>query len=236
MDEHLLQLRLPGLEIIAPDRHAAIGQAAQSHGLLVMEIEGRDNPRRYSPAVFRRVKDLVLYAYAQEILREREKIDQGFHSSGPRILLITRLPPNEFYASAASEIKTSGAERRSIPNVDEIGECLQRHHYNTMVDSMEGRSLFYQVALFSSVDVIVCQHGAALANLIWARPGTDIIEVLPRDYDWSSFERLANCLSLRYQRISQASLHAPVEPAGVIELLDRLRDGASPLAAARDAV
>jgi hypothetical protein len=235
MDRHLLQLRLPGLKIISTDRHQAIGSAAeasQSLKLRVIEIHGRDDPRRYSRAAFQKVRERLFFAYAKEILQAREGIDKKFSGARRPILVITRLPSEEFYSTAASEIKTAGADRRSIPNIDEIVESLRRHNCNIMLDAMEGKSLFYQIALFSSVEVIVCQHGAALSNLIWTRPGTVLIEVMPRDAPnklaVDHFRRLANCLSLNYRRLWQASLHAPIEPARVIEVLDGLRDGVGP--------
>jgi len=43
--------------------------------------------------------------------------------------------------------------------------------------SMDDRPIDEQAALFAGADVIVAEHGAALANLAFARPGTRVVEL-----------------------------------------------------------
>ena len=45
-------------------------------------------------------------------------------NENPHVLFINRLPPDEFYSSETSEIKGSGADRRSIPNSQDIAGAL----------------------------------------------------------------------------------------------------------------
>jgi capsular polysaccharide biosynthesis protein len=42
-----------------------------------------------------------------------------------------------------------------------------------------------QVQLFSQADVIVGAHGSAFANLIWCRPGTRVVDLMPDN--WVNF-------------------------------------------------
>lgn len=54
-----------------------------------------------------------------------------------------------------------------------------------------------QAALFASADVIVAPHGAALANLMFCRPGTQVLEVFPENYFNDCFIRLSKSMELK---------------------------------------
>ncbi len=54
-----------------------------------------------------------------------------------------------------------------------------------------------QAALFASADVIVAPHGAALANLMFCRPGTQVLEVFPANYFDDGFIRLSKAMELQ---------------------------------------
>jgi hypothetical protein len=70
--------------------------------------------------------------------------------------------------------------------------------------------------------VIVAQHGAALGNLIWSRPGTCIAEI---NIDTgNSMERLAHCMELRYVRVSQSGLHGDADLDGLAAIRGALRE------------
>jgi hypothetical protein len=55
-----------------------------------------------------------------------------------------------------------------------------------------------QVLRFGNADVIVAVHGAGLANLLFARPGTAVIELFPADFVKSTYLWLSNRLGLRH--------------------------------------
>jgi capsular polysaccharide biosynthesis protein len=88
--------------------------------------------------------------------------------------------------------------------------------------TLESRSLAEQMSLFAGADAVVAQHGAALANLVWCRPGTAVVEiehVRPRP---AYFGDLARAMDLRRARIRQDDDHAPVPSETVVAALAAL--------------
>lgn len=55
-----------------------------------------------------------------------------------------------------------------------------------------------QTALFHSADFIVAPHGAALANLMFCRPGTTVLEIFPDNFRDEGFLKLAKAMALNY--------------------------------------
>ena len=181
MDPLLRQLRLPGLVIVAAADHAAMLldciHAPMSRELTFATIDGYDFPARYDAQVFAAVREQLFLRFSEEIRQERQQLDRCFAGGGKRIVLIRRLPADAFYATPECEIKTAGAERRSIANIDEICSALRRDSDNMLVTALEGTSLYYQMALFSAADIVDLSA--------WRRPGQSGVdqEGNPRDRD-----------------------------------------------------
>lgn len=236
LDQLLRQLRLPGLVIMDPAEHADLrANQAAGRGWQYFTIKGYDCPTRYDAKLFESVRDQLFFRFSAEIREEQRDLARHFSGSGPRIVIVRRLPPDPFYATAECEIKGAGASRRSIANIDALCSAAARDGGNVLATSLEGRSLYYQMALFAAADILVCQHGAALANLLWARKGVHVIEIIPRQlrdsidaFDY--FGDLARCLSLEYERIWQESPHGPVPVAELSQRLRRILAGSAPAA------
>lgn len=129
-----------------------------------------------------------------------------------RILVVDRARPHPFYMERA-EIRTSGAIRRSVPNMREIHESISREIPSDLV-ALEEMSLKEQIALFQSRTTFVMQHGAAMGNLLWAPRGSRLIEIRsPGQEDY--FAHLVRILGIRRETVHQAHNHAPVDPARV---------------------
>ncbi len=64
---------------------------------------------------------------------------------------------------------------RRIANEDEVFELLQP--YGFVGYTLEELSVLEQVALFHHADIIVAEHGAGLTNIVFAQPGTKVIEI-----------------------------------------------------------
>ena len=58
-----------------------------------------------------------------------------------------------------------------------------------------------QINLFKNSSIIIGAHGAAFSNIIFCKPGTKIIEIIPADHPNRIFERFSKILKLRYFRI-----------------------------------
>jgi capsular polysaccharide biosynthesis protein len=67
-------------------------------------------------------------------------------------------------------------DARGVVNHQEVAGALADRGFTEV--SMEGLTRDEQVALFAGADVVVGVHGAALANLVFARPGTHVVELI----------------------------------------------------------
>ncbi len=68
--------------------------------------------------------------------------------------------------------------------------------------SPEKLSLENQIYLFKNASIILGAHGAAFTNIIFCKPGTKIIEIIPSDHPNKKCERICKILNLKYFRIS----------------------------------
>lgn len=109
----------------------------------------------------------------------RRVLDIDFCEKPDKILLIERLPPNEYFLNEAIR-KGSGASRRSIINHNELRGCLSEkipEEYDFQNVQLEEMAFREQVRCFSRAKVVVAQHGAGLANIIWMNPQAVVFEL-----------------------------------------------------------
>ena len=92
-----------------------------------------------------------------------------------------KLPLQEFPRKIYIRRKSGG---RKILNANELEELFVEKGY--VIVEPEKLTFLQQLALFSSVDEIVAPSGAALANLIFARPDTRV-HILIGKYDGTSY-------------------------------------------------
>lgn len=74
-------------------------------------------------------------------------------------------------------IRRGATPRRRVVNEDDVVAVLDRHGFVTV--SMDAMTVAEQAAQFAAAEVVVGAHGAALTNLVFARPGTHVVELLP---------------------------------------------------------
>lgn len=82
---------------------------------------------------------------------------------------------------------TTGRERREIRGFDRVQEALQGVYgpEGLVVAELESMTFAEQVRLFRGARAIVAVHGAGLANMVFCRPGTTLIEVDPEwPFEW----------------------------------------------------
>lgn len=209
MDRLTLELNFENLNIIDYDPSLAIRDTLATVNYdRIIELEGYDFTTYYDAAEFLKFKEFVY---------KRLKIYDSIKPYG-KIVLIDRLPPDPFYLSNNSEYVTAsaGSDRRSIPNIMDIKKCIDSILGNTHVVTLENMTLSSQVEIFSSADIIIAQHGASMANLVWAKPGTIVIEIIPRQMAgllsiFDFFGDLCRCLGLQHKIILQDDYHAAVD-------------------------
>ena len=65
-----------------------------------------------------------------------------------------------------------------------------------------------------NANIVVAQHGAALANIFWMRPKTKIIEICPQTLDDDHkmlFRKLAELMDVDYEVVFQESDHSSIK-------------------------
>ena len=67
--------------------------------------------------------------------------------------------------------------------------------------SFKNGTLSSQAQMFSDADVLVSLHGAGLANMLFMRPGSLIVEIMPGDYDKPTYRELSRNLGHDYRRV-----------------------------------
>jgi hypothetical protein len=140
------------------------------------------------------------------------------HNPARGIILIRRGRSHEFY-EARAKIKGSGEFRRSIPNIDDVFRAMSSRMECKMV-SMEGLPLKDQIAAFRGAGLVVMQHGAAMANLVWCERGAVVVEIgteETRHY----YRRLIEMAGLAHVHIRQDHDHAPVDAVRVADAVVR---------------
>jgi len=176
-------------------------------------LRGWDFPDRFSAADIRRFAGAT-----------RSIAANRFDSPGEscRVIVSDRASSDGFFATPAAEWPESGSQKRSVPNLAQIIESLQRADVCTLDGATT--DIYQQILLHSSAHILIGQHGAGLTNMIWMPPGSHVIEILPPMPDDATniFRNLARTLGLRHTTVPQASVHAPIDAAELTQALDRV--------------
>jgi hypothetical protein len=146
---------------------------------------------------------------------------------GIEIGVLQRNPSLPFYDSAESEIKSSGAERRSIPNIRDLMVLLDTEARTSIIDTSEA-SPNDAVSTYSKLRVLVGQYGAGLTNMIWMPRGSLVVELRGPgrlfDEPWDDcYKILAECLGHRYEVLKvQEDWHSPIDSERVGRQIKKL--------------
>lgn len=93
-------------------------------------------------------------------------------------------------------ISRADALRRRVTNEQAVCERLREADFQIL--TLSGLSVAQQQALFASASVVCAPHGAALTNLVWCRPGTLVVDILPSSYLVPCFQELSRQSGLEY--------------------------------------
>mgnify|MGYP000672003111 FL=1 len=115
----------------------------------------------------------------------------------------------------------SGKERRHVPNLIEFKDAINSAQNAEIIDFAR-MTPHEQVRKAESATVLIGQHGAGLAHMIWLSPGSHVVEIAPPlpSQVQNIFQKLAVTLGHTYQRVSQESVHSPVEITVLTAALD----------------
>jgi Glycosyltransferase 61 len=127
--------------------------------------------------------------------------------------------PRRIYISRRS------AAHRKLANEAELERLLDRFGFTTV--EFESLDFAEQVRMVSRAEAIIAVHGAALANLIFAKAGTPVIEICPRSrYNLDCFPRVSHIRGLRHLSILSDSSgrrqSIRVNPSDVRMAMERL--------------
>ena len=87
-----------------------------------------------------------------------------------------------------------------IKNKIEIIDMLSKKGFTSY--KVEELSFEEQIFLFNDASIIVGAHGAAFTNIIFCKPETKIIEIIPASHPSKKCQRLSKILKLKYKRIT----------------------------------
>lgn len=93
-------------------------------------------------------------------------------------------------------ISRGDAGHRKVLNEPDVVRLLERHGFRTV--SLTGMSVADQVRLFASARTIVAPHGASLTNLMFCRPGAQVVDIFAPRYMYPCFWHISSFVGLDY--------------------------------------
>lgn len=208
MDRHLNSLKIPNLIVVSLEEYSI---CLENNEFKKFEVYGYDNPSLYIKPHF---------TSAVNLIKSRFCLVDCIPKAKGHILFVNR-SLDLFYNSTQSEIQTSGVQRRSLPNFQSIVIDFKNIGLEVTTAVFEFKNLYDQIKLVMNADIIIAQHGASLANIIFAREGTKIIEIITEEFvSKSIFSKLAHQMNLDYRHVIQESIHADVEANQIISKLE----------------
>jgi hypothetical protein len=102
-------------------------------------------------------------------------------------------------------VTRGNAVRRQVINEAEVISLLETYGFEIV--TMNQRSLAQQAALFAQAEAVIAPHGAALTNLLFVKPYTKVIELIPQGYANNCFYVLANYGQAQYSYLVGEDTH-----------------------------
>jgi len=166
-------------------------------------LQGMDNPTNFNSKLLQRFRNLLLTA---------QQVDLA--SSERKITVVDRLSSGSFNKTPAAEVPASGQAVRSTPNLSTLARKFLGSFETppwAIVDAAK-ISPQQQLQTFASTSLLIAQHGAGLANMLWMPSGGTVVEIQPPrpTYEPPFFRNLAAACGHSYLRVSQQHDHADV--------------------------
>ena len=112
------------------------------------------------------------------------------------------LPRQKVAEVSPRAIYVSRGPKSSRQALNEAAALAYFKSEGVSVVEMDGLSVSEQAKLFHTADIIVAHHGAALANLVFCKPGTRVLEIFPPLYQKPIYWAVAEALALSYHAVT----------------------------------
>jgi hypothetical protein len=156
-------------------------------------------------------KNNIYFDKFRNFIFSRYKINHlEYDANYPEVILIKRgervnLIDDNYLKKINTNI-TTGKERREINDIDHIEKFLNMKYKNKF------QSLYFenipfkeQVKYFNNAKLIICAHGAVMANMFFCKENTKIIEVTC-NCNWEFFNTISKILKLNHIECHQNDL------------------------------
>jgi hypothetical protein len=147
-----------------------------------------------------------------------------------KVLLIGRMSVQRQRESKVERADTTGAQRRSIQNFDVLEKILQEQFgEGVLTVYLEEHTILEQFSFFRNAQVIIAQHGAALANTLFVDSNytKGIIEISPYSKNFREgkfthalpdcFKYIAKLVNISYTRIVQKGEFSEIDELLVLK-------------------
>ena len=104
-------------------------------------------------------------------------------------------------------ISREKAGQRNIVNEEQVLGVLKKYGFRKVI--LEELPVLEQINLFASAEAVVAPHGAGLANLVFCKPDTKVIELFSPNYVNVMYWRLCNHVELDYYYVIGEGESAP---------------------------
>ena len=88
---------------------------------------------------------------------------------------------------------------RMIVNEEAVLDFLKPYGFEKV--TMDGLTLHEQARLFASASHIVAAHGGSLSNLVFASPGSQVLELFGKSYVNTCFLQIANQVNMKHYHV-----------------------------------
>ncbi len=117
------------------------------------------------------------------------------------------IPPDSGKASLRLYLSRRKSRRRRLANEDAVESLVVE--FGFQIIRPEELSFADQVRLFSQAAVVCAPHGAGFANLVFAPPGTRVLELFHPQHQAANYEAVSRIGNLEHHRLVG---EAPYEP------------------------
>ena len=112
--------------------------------------------------------------------------------------IINALNVKDDYDPSKIIFEVRQSETRSILNIEEIKQSLK--HLNIEYVSFADMPYDKQIEKVYNAGTFIAQHGAGLTNLIFMRPKSNVVELLPESFKtYNGYRMFANMFKINYK-------------------------------------